>query len=66
MSMARSSINPKLDSFGVGFCSADECAEFDGKRCSLLGRPVSGICEEWARRTAIDLENMKLAISNKN
>lgn len=38
---------PEFTNNGVGYC-VESCPEHDGKRCRLLGRQPSSVCEPWA------------------
>lgn len=38
-------MSPYIDDRGVPYCSEDWCARYDGKRCRLLGRRPSTVCE---------------------
>ena len=38
-------IEPTPGDYSVTYCSAGDCSDYDGKRCSRLGYPPGGICE---------------------
>lgn len=33
---------------GIGYCSEDDCPEFDGKRCRVMGNRPGETCEPWS------------------
>ncbi len=51
---------PRMDENGVGFCAFEDCPQYDGKRCRLMGfRPDdNSICEPWAIAAARDKRAM--------
>lgn len=53
------SISPKWPSSGVPFCSREECACYDGKRCRLSGFQPSSICEPAVMSMAAMLEDQE-------
>ena len=42
---AGAAYQPNVDELGVPRCATDECCQYDGKRCRLLGARPGGICE---------------------
>lgn len=37
--------SPDWDAAGVPMCTSDECGQYDGKRCRLLGARPGPVCE---------------------
>ena len=52
---------PRCDENGVPFCS-DDCQQFDGKRCRLIGFRPSGICEPWAQDIVVENQRLHAAV----
>ncbi len=46
---------PKVDSYGVPWCTQENCPHHDGKRCELLGFRPGGVCEPAVRSMESEL-----------
>lgn len=46
-------IQPRYDKHCVGWCD-EQCGQYDGKRCRVLGYSPGAICEPWARQAGAE------------
>lgn len=44
---------------GVPWCSEEECPQYDGKRCELIGGRPSGICEPAVKDMAAEIRRLR-------
>ncbi len=44
---------------GIAYCSSEECPQYDGKRCELIGFRPHGICEPWVKALVAELQELK-------
>ncbi len=47
---------------GVPYCTTDACASYDGKRCRLMGRRPSVVCEPEVQEIAAKLADAKAGL----
>jgi len=49
---------PDTDERGVPYCNHDDCEEYDGKRCRMLGSRPSHLCEPAVAEMAAELNRV--------